>query len=175
VAYCGYADDPRVAQIVDVVALAAGDRDWGCRHNSELACAWGAARALWGLAALSERGPQVEAIIRSGLDFLFKAAHTLIRGDYPTDGAIHAHWSRLNAMLFYQADILFMLRMAADLNALDHSQAQAALDWLEARRQPNGRWRGAGPYRALTWRNLGASAEWVSLHAAMVLKRAGRA
>jgi hypothetical protein len=179
VVYCGRADDPRVARFVEVIALASGARGWGCRFNDEIACAWGAARALWALAALPERlrMPQVEAAIQSGLDFLLGGEYALVRGDYPTPGSIHKHWSRLNFPLFYQADILFTLRALADLDALDHPQAQAALDWLADRQQPDGRWRGATPYGANTWSELGGgeeSSRWASLQAAMLLKQAGR-
>ena len=180
VAYCGRADDPRVSNIVKTLVLASQARGWGCRHNVELACAWGAVRALWGLAALPDhqRTPEVEAAIQSGLEFVYGPAYSLTTGNYPTPGEVHKHWSRLNFPLFYQADILFALRVAADLGALDRPRARDALTWLVERRQANGRWRGTSPYRSHTWRELGDSGEtnrWVSLHAALVLKQAGYA
>jgi hypothetical protein len=175
--YCGRAEDPRVAAIVETLVLASQSRGWGCHHNGELACAWGAARALWGLAALPAplRTSKVEAAMQSGLAFVLDGA-ALIKGDYPTDGQIHKHWSRMNFPLFYQADILFTLRVVADLGLLDHLGVQPALSWLADRRQSNGRWRGASPYRSRTWAALGDSTEtnrWVSLQAATVLKQAG--
>jgi hypothetical protein len=178
VAYCGRADDPRVGNIVKTLVLASQARGWGCRHNDELACAWGAVRALWGLAALpaDQRTPEIEAAIQSGVEFVYDPAYSLSAGDYPTPGAAHKHWSRLNFPLFYQADILFALRVAADLGVLDQPRAREAVNWLVERRQANGRWRGTSPYRSNTWRDLGDRAEtdrWVSLHAALVLKRAG--
>lgn len=174
VGYCGRMDDPRAQRILELVDLAAGKRGWGCRFNGELACAWGAIRALWGLAALPTRTPAIDASIQSGLTFLFDSTYSLIKADFPTSGKPHKLWSGVNAFLFYQADILLTLRLAAELHQLDHPQVQAALDWLEARRGSNGRWRGASPYRRMTWKNLSTSAEWVSLHAAVVLKQAGR-
>jgi hypothetical protein len=178
-AYAGRSDDPRLAPIIRTLVLAAGARGWGCRYNDDLGCAWGAARALWGLAALpaDRRTPEVEAVIASGTAFLFDAAHSLVDGAYPSSGPVHKHWSRLNFPLFYQVDILFVLRALADLAALDHPGALPALDWLAGLRQDDGRWRGTAAYRAYTWRVFGGSAEtsrWVSLHAAAVLKQAGR-
>ncbi len=70
-------------------------------------------------------------------------------------------WFRLNFPLFYSADILFTLRGLQELGALEHPRAQEALDWLRARRNARGVWRGASPYRRRTW---------PALHALTVLK-----
>jgi hypothetical protein len=104
--------------------------------------------------------------------------HSLMQANYPTSegGHIHEVWSRLNFPLFYQADILFVLRALADANALDRPGAQDALGWLAQRRRPDGRWSGASPFRQRTWRAIGDRGEtdrWVSLQAATVLKQAG--
>ncbi|NDJ77708.1 MAG: hypothetical protein GYB65_15760 [Chloroflexi bacterium] len=178
VLYCGYADDPRLANVIKVLTLAAGPRGWGCVHNGQLACAWGAIRALWGLAALPEhlRTPEVNAAIDSGMDFIFGDIYSLTAANYPTDGSVHKHWSRLNFPLFYQADILLALRAAADLGQLDRPGVQAGLQWLVDRRGSNGRWSGASPYRSTTWPGIGGREEtrrWISLHAARILQQAG--
>jgi hypothetical protein len=177
-AYCNRADDPRAAEIIETLVLASQGRGWGCHINAELACAWGAVRALWGLAGLPDhlRTPDITAAIESGVQFIFGGAYSLPDGNYPTPGAVHKNWSKLNFPLFYQADILFVLRVAAELGVLDRPQAQAGLQWLKERRQANGRWRGTSPYSSRTWRALGGSAEssrWVSLQAALVLKSVG--
>ena len=132
--YCGFGDDPHVSRLTNRVVHDATEAGWRCRYNDELPCAWGAARALWGLAALPMvRGsPEVAAAIASGLAFLLDGDH-LVRADYPTPGKVHEIWRHANFPLFYQADILFVLRMAADLDALDHPGAKPALDWLAAR------------------------------------------
>jgi hypothetical protein len=175
-AYCGRADDPRVEVVVETLALAAGPRGWGCRYNGQLACAWGAARPIWGLAGLPAdlRTPQVEAAAASGIRFLLEGSYSLLKADYPTPGKIHPLWGRINFPLFYQVDILFTLRALADLGALDHPGAQPALDWLEDRRQSSGHWQGSSSYQRHTWPDLGETDRWVSLHAARVLKEAGR-
>jgi hypothetical protein len=176
--HSGYAAHPTVEAIVRYLARDAREGGWRCHHNDELPCAWGAARALWGLAASPSRlrTSEVEAAIQYGLVFLLKA-HSLVGADYPTSGRVHAMWSRLNFPLFYQADILFVLRVLAELGVLDHPGAQPALEWLIARRKRNGRWRGANPFKRRTWLVLAVSDEtdrWVSLHAAIVLQRASR-
>ena len=173
-------DDPRVHTITQALVSDALETDWRCPYNYEEPCAWGVVRTLWGLAAIPEdrRSEEVTATIQSGIHFLLEK-HNLVLADYPTGekGHIHPLWFKLNFPLFYQADILFSLRALAELNALDHPGAQPALDWLASLRKKNGRWQGASPFRSRTWSVLGDSEEtdrWVSLHAALVLKAAGR-
>ncbi|MEW5872456.1 MAG: hypothetical protein AB1894_24555 [Chloroflexota bacterium] len=177
--YCGLADDPRRGLVVETLVHDALQAEWRCIHNYEYPCAWGAARALWALAALPEErsNEQVEAAIRSALAFLLEDYHLqLVDYPVPERAKTHPMWGRLNFPLFYQADILLVLRALAELNALDHPGAGPALDWLQAQRTVNGRWRGASPYRGRTWPGLGGSEEtdrWVSLQAALILKHAG--
>ncbi|MBN1148304.1 MAG: hypothetical protein JXA78_13685 [Anaerolineales bacterium] len=175
---CNLADDPRLRFILEALVYDGAQADWRCEYNDERPCAWGAARTLWGLAALPGhlRKENVQAVIQNGLSFLLEE-HNLLEANYPVPqgGKIHPLWFRLNFPLFYQADILFVLRVLAELNALDHPGAGPALEWLRQRRTHNGRWRGASPFRQRTWSALGDRAEtdrWVSLHAAGVLQTA---
>jgi hypothetical protein len=173
-------DDPRVEAVVCYLAQDVSQRNCACRCNSGRACAWGIARALWGLAAIPEarRSGAVKRAVRLGIDFLLKD-HSLIRADYPVakGGRINPLWFKLNFPLFYQADILFTLRVLDELDALDRRGARPALDWLEARRRPDGRWKGSSPFRNRTWREMGDPEEtdrWVTLQAMRILRRAGR-
>lgn len=177
--HCGLADDPRRGLVVKALVNDALQGEWRCAYHYEYPCAWGAGRALWALAALPEErsSERVRAAISSGLAFLLEEHH-LEQADYPLPEQVkrHALWGRLNFPLFYQADILLVLRALAELNALDHPGAGPALDWLQGRRGTNGRWRGASPFRGRTWVGMGGREEtdrWVSLQAALILKRAG--
>jgi hypothetical protein len=174
VLHCGCEDDVRVAAVVRYLVHDAQEGRFRCAHNDGLACAWGAARGLWGLAALpaGRRTGAVASAVESGLAFLLER-HRLFEADYPTPGRVHPLWFRLNFPLFYQADILFVLRVLAALDALDHPGSQTALAWLGARRGADGRWRGASPYRRRTWPGLGEREDtdrWVSLQAMTVLQ-----
>lgn len=176
--YFGRGEDPRLAKLIHMLVLAAQERDWRCHYNGDLPCAWGALRSLWGLAALPPhlRTPEVEKAIQSGVKFIYGGEFALHEGSYPTPGSAHEVWSKLNFPLFYQSDVLFALRVAADLNVLKMPAVETALQWLLGRRQENGRWRGASPFGSRTWRGMRDSTEtsrWVSLQAAMVLKAAG--
>lgn len=178
--HAGYEDDPRVQDIVRFTADAVQDGACRCLYNTGYACGWGVARSLWGLAALPpERcDANVQSSIGQAVTFLLESFN-LAHADYPVpeDGKIHPMWFRLNFPLFYQADILFVLRVLGELNLLDHPGAKPALDWLQARRQMNGHWRGSSPFRGRTWPELGGTDEttrWVSLQAAVILQQAGR-
>ena len=173
--HCGYYDDPRVEAIIQYLGHDALEEGWRCRHNDELPCAWGTARSLWGLAILPPelKSKKTKSIIDQGLDFLL-SQHRLVEADYPTSGRVHTLWSRMNFPLFYQADILFVLRSVAELGALDHHGVQPAIDWLISRRNINRRWRGSNPFRQRTWPGLADVEEtnrWVSLYAARILQQ----
>jgi hypothetical protein len=176
IAYCGRADDPRVQRIVDYLVRNLDVGGCRCIINNYLPCAWGVARALWGLAVLPKRSEAVTAAIDKTLTFLLDSGHELSTGAYPTPGKVHKLWEKLNFPLFYHADVLFILRVLGELNALGHPGAQPALKWLESKRQSNGRWRGSSPFGTRTWKLVGDSQDtnrWISLHAAMVMQQAG--
>jgi hypothetical protein len=178
--YADRFDDARVKQMIHFAALDLQEGACMCAYNDGRACAWGAARTLWGLAAIPKkrRTAEVKRAIEQGITFLL-SSYSLTKANYPVEdkGKVHELWSKISFPLFYQADILFVLRVLDDLGALKHPGAQAALDWLEARRKPDGRWHGSSPYRQKTWRERNDNEEtdrWVSLHALRVLKDAGR-
>jgi hypothetical protein len=176
-AYCGFHNDTRVQAITHYLVQDSLGSGWRCRYNDGLACAWGCARALWGLAALPamERMPKVRETIDQGVDWLLNG-HDLVAADYPTPGRVHPLWFRLNFPLFYQADILFVLRVLTELGAGGHPGAAAALEWLAGRRMKNGRWRGANPFRLRTWAGTadGPDADrWATLYALRVLSPGG--
>lgn len=177
VAYAGLSDDTRAEQVVEYLCRSTLESEWRCSWNWELPCGWGAARGLWGLGALpaEQRTGRVAEALAAGLHFLLDA-YDPVAADYPNQG-ISQMWSRLNFPLFYQADILFVLRLAAQLAALERPGAQRALAWLEGRRSKQGRWRGASPFRSRTTLEVAPDREetdrWVTLHALAVLRERG--
>lgn len=178
--YAGQQADPRVHAISAATATAILRQQMRCKHHSGLPCAWGLVRGLWGLAALpvSQRDPLIKDALAAGTEFLLNGTR-LLKLDYPLppDGKVHPVWTKFNFPLFYQTDRLFTLRVLADLDALHHPDAAPVLDWLVAQCGPSGRWRGTSPYRSRTWHtddDSGDTDRWVSLHAALVLQKAGR-
>jgi hypothetical protein len=173
--YCNRADDPRVQPIINYLIRNLESGGCHCLMNAYLPCAWGAARTLWGLAILPNRSKTVNAAIEKTVNFLLAPEYQLAAGDYPTPGKIHKLWSKLNFPLFYQADVLFILRVLGELGALGNPGARPALEWLERQRLSNGRWRGSNPFSSRTWKLADDSQDtnrWVSLHAAIVLQQA---
>ena len=175
--HAGFIHDVRVDAVIGILVDNALRVSWRCHYNHELPCAWGAGRALWGLAAIpiEKRSLQIDAAVQSGLSFLLDE-YSLVEANYPVqrEGKVNKLWSRLNFPLFYQADILLVLRALAELGELNHPGAALALEWLRDRRTSSGRWRGASPFRQRTW-PLGDSQEtdrWVSLQAATILDKA---
>lgn len=173
--HAGLSDDERTIMLIEYTLRDMDNERCRCDWNDGYACAWGVARTLWGLAALpqAQRTGQVQQAIEQGLEFLLQPGR-LPAANYPTpdDGRIHTIWSRLNFPLFYQADVLFLLRVLAELGALDRPGAQEALAWLEEKRQKNGRWRGSSPYRSRTWSEMGDAQEtsrWVTVQAASLI------
>lgn len=178
VAYAGRFDE--LQAVIQFLIQEVTTRRGRCNHNGGLPCAWGIVRSLWGLGAipLTQRTPEITQAIEAGIAFLLDT-HSLVEANYPApeNGKIHPLWFDLNFPLFYQVDILFTLRVLADLDALNHPGAQTALDWLEQLRREDGHWHGHNPYRQRTYKQLGDAEEihrWVSLQAARILQQAGR-
>jgi hypothetical protein len=178
--HAGMGEDAQVENVIHFATLALQNGPCRCEHNWDRECAWGAARSLWGLAAIpkAQRRPETVEAIAQGAKFLLDS-FPLLEADHPEqeNGGANPIWFKLNFPLFYQADILFCLRVLDELEMLDQPDAQAALEWLEGLRDRNGRWPGSSPYRQRTWRELGDREEtnrWVSLQASRILLHAGR-
>lgn len=175
-AHAGLYAHPQFAGMVAALVHAGLQTDWRCRWHHERPCTWGAARALWALAALppSLRSAEVQATIESALELLL-ARYSLAPANYPTrlKGKNSDFWRHLNFPLFYHVDVLLVLRALAELGRLDHPGAAPALEWLAERRQPDGTWRGRNSLGARTWPGLRGPEEtnrWVTLYAAWVLQ-----
>jgi len=171
VALAGYGADPRLEPLVDRLVRDSKKFDAACVINDEHPCAWGYARLIWGLAALPEsaRTREVERTLRRGVEFLF--SYKVERGAYPAPYGQSHLWRQLSFPLFYQADVLFVLRAIDAAGAIDDDRAQPALAWLLARQDARGRWGGRAPYADRMPSRIDAS-KWVTLQAATILKHA---
>ncbi|MDP2966265.1 MAG: hypothetical protein Q8N39_09565 [Pelolinea sp.] len=170
--YCGKGNDARVEQAIEFTC-ADLERGGQCRYNSNLPCAWGVARGLFGLVLIPEssRDEKVHHAIKAGIRFLLED-HDLLAADYPADRKPHPLWFSLSFPLFYHADSLFVLRVLKELNALDHPDAQKALGWLLEKQTRSGIWRGGSPFsdrtRPFMVKPDGVE-RWITLHALEVL------
>ena len=165
----------RLEPIIEYLCRNGLDSNWSCAWNDELPCAWGAARSLWALAALPEalRSERVASSIQCGVSFLLEE-YELHEANYPTSGKVHPLWKRLNFPLFYQADILFVLRVMAELDELSHPGVEEAILWLKGRMKKSGKWVGASPFRQRTWKQLADKEDtdrWASYFAAHIVMK----
>lgn len=169
--HAGCGADPRVQWIVDRLVRDSKEYEAACHINGEQPCAWGYSRLLWGLAALPalSRTREVERTLRRGAEWLL--SYKLERGAYPTDSKPSHLWRSASFPLFYQADVLFVLRVLGELDALSDPRAASAIAWLLSRQDERGRWHGRAPYADRMPARIEAD-KWITLQAAHVLKTA---
>ena len=169
--YCGRLDDPSVQHVIQVTCkdiLRLGK----CRYNYDLPCAWAVARDLNGLALIPEnqRSAEVDTAIERGIQFLIED-NDLLSANYPYQEQIHPLWFKLSFPLFYHTDILFVLRVLKELNALDHPKAAPALKWLMGKQTKKGTWTGGSPFKSRTRPFLvkpDTPNHWITLQAATI-------
>ncbi len=171
VAAAGFGADARLEPLVQRLVRDSKKYDAACIINGDDPCAWGYARLIWGLAALPEsaRTREVERTLRRGVEFLL--SYKLERGRYPTATEPSYLWRQLSFPLFYQADVLFVLRAIDSAGELDDPRAQPAIAWLLARQDDRGRWAGRAPYADRMASRVDAS-KWVTLQVLTLLKHA---
>jgi hypothetical protein len=188
----GYLSDRRVQDAIEWEACAitgVGVSRWysstcgpgfACGANEKLPCAWGAVKALLGLARipLEQRSPFVQQAIDASVEFLL--SRDPASADYPMgwgNTAPNSSWFKLGFPSGYVADVLQALEaLVAAGHARDESLAHA-LDWLLAKRGSNGLWRNEYAYNGKTWVDFeaqGKPSKWVTLRALRVLNAAGR-
>ena len=171
VSIAGYGADARLEPLVQRLVRESKKYDAACVINGDDPCAWGYARLIWGLAALPEpaRTRDVERTLRRGVEFLL--SYKLERGRYPTASEPSYLWRQLSFPLFYQADVLFVLRAIDAAGEIDDPRAQPAIAWLLARQDSRGRWAGRAPYADRMASRVDAS-KWVTLQVLTILKHA---
>ena len=172
----GQAQDSRVGVFESEPASSGIRSQWRCPINDNKPSTWGAARALWGFCRMTpaRRTRTIQDAMSSAIDLL--ASHWLGLADCPGDPPRHRLWDRLTFPLFYQADVLFILRTLADLEWLDTvPNASDALLWLEEKGRGNGQWNGRCPYTMRMWTQLEnhrRPSKWIAWQSLYVLAHA---
>jgi hypothetical protein len=187
----GRLDDERVAGAIDWQARsitgegfdgyrASGTSGPGfaCAANERRPCAWGAIKALRGLARIprSRRRPHVRRAIAAGTEFLLSRDPSV--ADYPmgwSNTKPSSSWFKLGFPSGYVADVLQNLEALAELGKAKDPRLAGALDLVLAKQDADGRWRNEYPYRGKLWADVDTprrASKWVTLRACGVLKRA---
>ena len=193
----GYGDDARLARAVawqvqaitgdgGVRYLRAGTSGprFACGVNAGLPCAWGAVKALRGLARAGAAGSarwagseclgQAGRATQIGVELLL--SRDPVRADYPTgDGRISPLWFRLGFPSCYVADVLQNLEVLAELGHGRDGRLRPAIEWLLSKQDAQGRWRNQHAYNGKLWADIerqGVPSKWVTLRALRLLKTA---
>ena len=147
-----------------------------CRSNGHLPCAWGAIKALLGLARIppERRAPHVQRAMEQGAAFLL--SQNPATAEYPAGGRNtrpSAAWFKLGFPHGYVADMLQNLAVLCELGYARDARLEAAVDWLLSRQEPSGRWKNTAAYHGKLWMDIdrqGQVSKWVTLRACTVLK-----
>ena len=148
-----------------------------CAANDHLRCAWGATKAMLGLARIpvERRSPLVARAIEAGATFLL--SRDPLVADYPMGwGNVRpsGSWFKLGFPSAYVTDVLQVLEALTELGHGGDPRLVAARDWLLGRQDEDGRWRNQYAYNGKTWVDIetqGEPSRWVTLRACRVLRR----
>lgn len=148
-----------------------------CAANSFKPCAWGATKALLGLARVTPdvRTTAVWKGIQMGVDFLLSVDPAT--ADYPTpfDTKPNRSWFQFGMPVGYVTDVLQILEAMALLGMARDPRLDAAIKLLVSKRDTRGRWKMEYTYNGKTWADVevkGQPSKWVTLRALRVLKAA---
>lgn len=185
----GWLDDERVQRAVDwqarsitgegfdrYFATGACGPGFACGANEKLPCAWGAVKALLGLAMVphERRESHVRHALDAGAAFLF--SRDPAQADYPMgwgNTKPNGSWFKLGFPCGYVTDVLQTLEALCAMGYAKDPRLQPAVAWLLAKQGAEGRWKNEYAYNGKTWVDFekqGAPSKWVTLRACRVLK-----
>ena len=146
-----------------------------CRVNGGLPCAWGAIKALRGLARVPPRARTrlVRRAIDQGVTFLL--AHDPATADYPAEKRVSPNWFKFGFPSGYVADVLQNLEVLVELGHGKDPKLAGAIDLVLSKQDDRGRWRNELAYPQLTRVPLErrrSPSKWVTLRACRVLRAA---
>lgn len=150
---------------------------FACAMTGELPCAWGAIKAMLGLARIpaGQRSPLVQRALAQGAEFLLSRDPAV--ADYPVvwgEPAPSAEWWHLGFPLGYVADVLQNLEALCAAGYAKDARLARAVEWLLGRQDARGRWRNQRAYNGKTWVDIeeqGQPSKWVTLRACTVLRQ----
>jgi hypothetical protein len=187
----GRLDDPRVQRAIEWEAraitgvgmerwYASGTKGPGfrCAANENAPCAWGAVKAMLGLARIPSavRSGLVERAVEQGAEFLLSRDPS--KADYPMgwgNSRPSGSWFRLGFPSGYVADVLQILEALCELGHGSDARLTKAFDWLLTKQVGPGRWLNEYAYNGKTWVDIepqGRPGKWVTLRACRVLRAA---
>jgi squalene cyclase len=168
--------DPRLHDIVQYLAdVQEPDGGWNCRWwrgdtHSSFHTTISALEGLLEYARLfPRRAALAERLQAEGREFLL--AHRLFRS-HRTGEVVNERMTRFTFPPHWHYDVLRALDYFRDAEAGRDERLEDAIALVEARRQPDGRWRGAAAYTGKTYVTVDATSgpsRWNTLRALRVL------
>ena len=150
---------------------------FACGINLKQPCGWGANKALRGLLAIpqQDRTSEITRALDAGAGFLL--SRNPAEADYPYIKRVSSTWFKLGFPLSYWSDVLETAANLVDLGLGVDPRVQPALDWVESKRDLEGRWKLENSLNGKMWTDIerrGKPSKMVSLRVLRTLKRAGR-
>lgn len=147
-----------------------------CGANADKPCAWGAIRAVKGLARIPERArePHVARAITEGASFLLSRDPAV--ADYPMPRGStkpNRSWFKPGFPSAYVSSVLDTLEALCDAGRAGDPRLEGALRWLLSKQDAQGRWKNEYAYNGKTWSDIerqGEPSKWVTLRVCGVLK-----
>ena len=148
-----------------------------CGVNEALPCAWGATKALLGLARIpaDRRTGVIDAAIAAAVEFLLSVDPATAAYPAGWGGVISRAWFKPGFPSGYVADVPQVVEAIVDAGHADDPRLSGAIDWLVARQDAQGRWPNAYPYAGKLWADIdrrGEPSKWVTLRACRILRAA---
>jgi len=182
----GLADDPRVKYLAQaLVGWQWPDGGWNCDKDerAQHSSFYESLAPLWGLGEYHHATSDADARDAARRAAQLFLRHRLFCSD-KTGEVINPEWLQLHYPLYWHYDILQALVTLSGLGPLTDPRLREALDILEAKRLPDGRWKPEGYYWSLSDKRAsnvevvdwgrGGPNEMITLNALRVLKAAGR-
>ena len=149
-----------------------------CSANNRLPCAWGAVKAMLGLAAVpeAERTPVIQRAMDAGAQFLLSRDPAV--ADYPMGYAEKPSrsWFQFGYPLGYVTDVLQNLEALTALGLGRDPRLSNAVEQVLSKQDSQGRWKMEYTYNGKMWADVehkGQPSKWVTLRALRVLKQVG--
>ncbi len=182
----GIAGDPRARRIAkSLTAWQWPDGGWNCdRHpGADHSSFYESLSTMWGLTEYYRATGDAEALATAKRTAELLLRHRLFRSE-GTGEVINPRWLELHYPLYWHYDVLQALLRLSLVVPLKGPRVREALDVVQGKRDPEGRWRAEGYY----WRPPGKAsscvdvADWgrrgpnkmITLNALRVLRAAGR-
>lgn len=183
----GFGDDPRVRRARDwLVAAQKPDGGWHCGPFDYGTLDGWEALAAFAVLPREHRTAGIDRAIERGAEFYLE------RELMDEGGGSYPPWLRLHYPTHYYYDVLVGLEFLTALGYGDDRRLRRALEWLESRRRPDGRWpldavhpdlvegdrystpSVRPPFFSVGLELPGQASRWITTTALTVLKRAGR-